>query len=136
MLLDGAYGITDLDGMLEMRIVIQKAAFNRVRKVLESDVRSIMPYSEYVTICAENGVPSSEAGPLLRNLHSCGVIFHFHQSKMRALHDVIFLKPEEVTDSMFSKLDLETPTESWVAEQVRCIHDFDVYDEYFITTNA
>jgi hypothetical protein len=115
--IDGAYGVSDLDGILELRTVIQKASFNQVRKTLEADVRSIMPYKEYLKICSFNGVPKTEADSLLRNLHSCGILLHFHQSKIQSLHDFIFLKPDEVTDAMFTKLGLETPTQNWLKSQ-------------------
>lgn len=130
---------------MDLRVLIQKASFMRIQKILASDVRRTMGVDEFLDICSSNGVPPEEAVQLLRSLHGCaaqriaalrtgvrpsrmrsrhvlahdsvGFLLHFDKSADERVRNTIFLKPEEVTDGVFARFGLESPTMRFVQEQ-------------------
>jgi hypothetical protein len=89
----------------DIRSLMERAYFDRLRTRLQSDPRHHIPYNEFVAWCAEYGLGETEASNFSRALHYAGFILHFADNS--ELSGYIFLKPDNVLSTVTKSLDLQ-----------------------------
>lgn len=77
--------------------------WTNVRRTLEEDERDYIDYEEYLDVCREAGLDSSQADLLSTYLHDLGVILHFREDPL--LQKIVILKPEWGTNAVYAVLD-------------------------------
>jgi len=83
--------------------LLEREHFLRVRNKLEKDERKKISLNEYYQICEQEGLGKEQASRLSKSLGDSGIILHFPQSSNKFLHEVVFLKPQEL-NSLVSKV--------------------------------
>jgi len=94
----------DFVGDKDLKDLVKKVYFMRIKAKLIADQRKNMPVSEFLEWCVEYGITENEARNLLKSLHFIGTVLHFKDN--RQLKDTIFLKPHLLTNHLAEKLKL------------------------------
>lgn len=89
----------------DIRSLMERAYFDRLRTRLQADPRHHMPFSEFVSWCAEYGLGETEATNFSRALHYAGFILHFADNSELSGH--IFLRPQNVLSTVTDALSLD-----------------------------
>ncbi|KAL0487886.1 calcium uniporter protein, mitochondrial [Acrasis kona] len=91
-------GIPLADLEKQQRVQIMK------RKLTQSEKLSLSK-QDYLDIAAESGIDQAEATKLLNHLHESGVVLHYSNNPL--YKDVVVIKPEQVTKSVASLLNVD-----------------------------
>jgi hypothetical protein len=138
----GAYGVDMHESCWDLRGLMQKGAFARLRRALHDspahhvtyavrpsplatpcsvDFVTVWPHcavQEFVKMCGQAGVHPAECDQLSKDLHRVGAILHFRDHPVLA--NFVFLHPDSIVDSLFAKYNLTSPKQAYVQKLVRC----------------
>eukprot|EP01101_Sappina_pedata_P000594 TRINITY_DN10795_c0_g1_i1.p1 TRINITY_DN10795_c0_g1~~TRINITY_DN10795_c0_g1_i1.p1 ORF type:complete len:288 (+),score=135.29 TRINITY_DN10795_c0_g1_i1:57-920(+) len=78
--------------------IIKREEFLAIRRKLETDAREQISSEDYYAICKDVGVEHDEAKDLLKSFSQAGIVFNLSTSKDPLISDVIFLKPQRITN--------------------------------------
>ncbi len=99
--------VTDLQEQLQALPLVGMSlpkTWVKVRNRLENHPSNYLQEKDYINICIECGMKLVEdMEQLLGYLHDLGVVLHFKDDPL--LHQVLFLRPEWVTDTVYKVLD-------------------------------
>lgn len=65
---------------------------------------------EFCALCSKHGMQEAGALSLLEVLHKAGVVLNFSQSSSQQLRSTVFVKPQDVLDSVWATLDVSGVT--------------------------
>jgi len=89
-------------------ISLYKPIIKKITTLLSKDDRFFISYSEYLNWCQSIGISVQQANVLSKALHKAGTILHFHENQ--DLKNVVFLKPEVVTNTLATVLGIKFHT--------------------------
>jgi len=92
----------------DLRDIALQSYHQKIRSLLAKENRFFISYSEYLNWCQSSGLSTQQATILSKALHKTGIILHFHENP--DFKNVIFLKPEVVTNTLAAVLDIKFQT--------------------------
>ena len=93
-----------------MEELLQAADVIKIRKELSLQPGQKLSVLEFCTLCAKHGLQEPAALALLQHMHKAGIVLHFASSSSQQLKEVVFIKPQDVLDTVWATLDVSGVT--------------------------
>lgn len=105
-----------------------------VRTAIDHDVRDIIPWPAFITLCQEQGMKQEEdMAQLAEYLHNLGDILYFHNDPI--LRDYVILKPTWGLDAVYKVLDnpaIEAQLGQFSFQELRSLWRDPIYTGYHL----
>ena len=93
-----------------MEELLQAADVIKIRKELSLQPGQKLSVLEFCTLCAKHGLQEPAALALLQHMHKAGIVLHFASSSSQQLKETVFIKPQDVLDTVWATLDVSGVT--------------------------
>lgn len=93
-----------------MEDLLQATEVIKIRKELSMNPGQKLTRLEFCAICGKHGLQEPAALEILEILHKAGVVLNFAKSSSEQLRDTVFIKPQDVLDTVWATLDVSGVT--------------------------
>jgi len=112
-----SYSTPSTVGIEDAQTLVEREHFAKVKTRLANDDRKKITYSEFVDVCAKEGLSKEQAKQLSQSLSDSGAILHFANSRNEVLRDYVFLKPVEFNKTV-ARILAELSDDTYLREEL------------------
>jgi len=99
----------------DLQHVALQVQARKIREALKKETRDKISVNEFVQLCSRFNFSTDESHDLLDAFHTSGQVLHFKDSKHPKLASIVFLNPDEMAETIYSRLGVG---KEFLSEQV------------------